>query len=102
MNDTNHDFQKQSRVYLLLVYAVCFGLGGAALLTKNETGNPVYGFLQRIFTAVPILAALAARRITHDKGRWNFSLRVWKRPGLWAFCAFCPGLLIALGRPRFY
>lgn len=102
MNDTNHDFQKQSRVYLLLVYAVCFGLGGAALLTKNETGNPVYGFLQRIFTAVPILAALAARRITHDKGRWNFSLRVWKRPGLWAFCAFCPDLLIALGAAVFF
>ncbi len=39
MNDMDHERRMQSRVYLLLVYAVCFGLEIAALLTKNETRN---------------------------------------------------------------
>lgn len=93
---------KQSRVYLLLVYAVCFGLGIAALFTQNTSGNPIYSFLQKGFTAIPVLAVLAARRMTRDRSPWNLSLRVWKRPGLWAFCAFMPGVLIALGAAMYF
>lgn len=96
------EYLKQSKVYLVLVYAVCFGIGIAALFTRDGNDNPVFDFLQKGFTAVPVLAALAARRITRDKAPWNFSLRIWKRPGLWAFCAFAPGVLIALGAAAYF
>ena len=93
----NKEYEKQSRLYLLLVYAVCFGAGLAALFTQSADGNPIFNFLQKGFTAIPVLAALVTRKITKDTAPWNFSLRVWKRPLLWAFCAVGPGALIALG-----
>lgn len=93
---------KQIKVYLLLVYTICFGLGIVALFTQSTEHNPVFDLLQKGFTAFPVLAALATRKITKDRSPWNLSLRVYHHPGLWAFCAFIPGVLIALGAVLYF
>lgn len=88
---------RQSLIYIILVMAACFGLGIAALFTESDSGNLMYVFLQKGFTAFPVLAVVLTRWITKDKSPWNFSLRVWKRPGLWLFSAIVPGVLIVFG-----
>lgn len=93
---------KQRILYLSLVLGTCYLLFGAALLIKNDIGHSVYGILQKGFTAFPVLAALITRKITKDKSPWRFSLKVWKRPWLWLFCAFVPGILIALGAGLYF
>ena len=88
---------KKRILYLILVLGVCYILGIFALFTQGEDGNPVFNILQKGFTAVPVLAAFFTRKITKDHSPWNLSLRVWKNPGLWLFCAVMPGLLVTFG-----
>lgn len=89
-------------VYLTIVLGACFGLGITGIFTGNENGNTAFEILRKCFTALPVAAAFLTRRITKDKSPWNFSLKVWKRPGLWLFCAFVPSALIALGAVLYF
>lgn len=94
--------QKQMRLYLLLTLGICFLLGMAAFLTQNSGENTAYQILQKGFTAFPVIAAVLTRRITKDNTEWRFSLKLWKNPILWAFCAFVPAVLIAMGAALYF
>ena len=97
-----NDNQKQIRLYLLLTLGTCFLLGMAAFFTPNNRENAAYQILQKGFTAFPVTAAILTRRITKDKTKWHFSLKLWKNPVLWAFCAFVPAILIAMGAVLYF
>lgn len=90
-------FLRPDVLYLLCVLGVCFGLGFAAWLRQGEARILIYEGLQKGFTAFPVLAALVTRKITQDQSPWPLSLKLWKRPGLWLFCAVIPGILIVIG-----
>lgn len=94
--------KKQERTYLLLVLGVCYLLGMIGLLSAGKERNPAFDFLQKAFTAFPVLAAFLTRRITSDKDGLWFSLKVWKNWKLWAVCAFVPGILIGVGAALYY
>lgn len=96
------DNKKTMRLYLILVLGVCWLLGAAAFFTQGTDGNAAYQILQKGFTAFPIIAALITRLITKDKTKWRISIKVWKNPALWAFCAFIPGILISLGAALYF
>ncbi|MBD5512523.1 MAG: CPBP family intramembrane metalloprotease [Lachnospiraceae bacterium] len=97
-----NDNQKQIRLYLLLTLGTCFLLGMAAFFTQSNRENAAYQILQKGFTAFPVTAAILTRRITKDKTKWRFSLKLWKNPVLWAFCAFVPAILIAMGSVLYF
>lgn len=90
------DQKRQSIIYLLFVLGTCILLGGMAFFTQKGE-SAAYQILQKGFTAFPVIAVILTRRITKDKTKWNLSLKVWKNPKLWAFCAFVPGILITAG-----
>lgn len=91
-----NDQKRQSTIYLLLVLGTCILLGVLAFLTQKGE-SAAYQVLQKGFTAFPVIAAALTRCITKDKTKWHISLKVWKNPKLWAFCAFAPGILIMAG-----
>ena len=93
------DGKRQMRLYLISVLGICWVLGIAAAFTR---GNVIYQILQKGFTAFPVIAAVLTRRITKDKAQWRISLKVWKDNRLWAFCAFVPGILIAVGAALYF
>ncbi|MDE7218097.1 MAG: hypothetical protein K2O45_00500 [Oscillospiraceae bacterium] len=86
----------QIRTYLLFVEGICFLLGITAGFTGNSDGNIAYQILQKGFTAFPVIAAVMTRRITKDAAEWHISLKVWKNPLLWLFCAVVPNILITI------
>lgn len=63
------------RIYLGLVYFICYGLGVLELVTG--TGK-FYRILGVAFTFLPVLMSLITRRITGRKGKFHLSLKVWK------------------------
>ena len=91
-----NDQKRQCTIYLLLVLGICFLLGIAAFFTQKGE-SAAYQILQKGFTAFPVMAAALTRWIAKDKTKWNISLKVWKDPKLWVFCAFVPGILIMMG-----
>ena len=92
----------QIKVYLFLVLGVCFFLGIAAYFTKSSDKSIAYQILQKGFTAFPVISAIITRRITKDKTHWKCSIKVWKNPILWIFCAFVPGILIVIGAALYF
>lgn len=90
------DQKRQSIIYLLFVLGTCILLGVMAFFTQKGE-SAAYQILQKGFTAFPVIAVILTRRITKDKSKWHISLKVWKNPKLWAFCAFVPGILIMAG-----
>lgn len=90
------------RVYLLLVLGICYLLGAAVFFTQNDSANTAYQILQKSFTAFPVICAFVTRRITKDKSKCRISLKVWKNAKLWLFCAFIPGILIAVGAALYF
>ena len=97
-----NDSKKQMRIYLLLVLGICFLLGVAAFFTQGDSANTAYQILQKGFTAFPVLCAFITRRITGDKSKWRISLKVWKNVKMWLFCAFVPGIMIAVGSALYF
>lgn len=91
------DMKKQVKLYLVFVLGTCWILGIAAIFTQGNSRNILYQILQKGFTALPVIAAIFTRHITKDKAGWRISLKVWKNPKLWGFCAFAPGILIVVG-----
>lgn len=97
MSKTINDNKMQIKIYLLWVLGVCFFLGVTAYFTQASNEGTAYQILQKGFTAFPVISAIMTRRITKDKTKWRFSIKVWKNPMLWGFCAFIPGILIVIG-----
>lgn len=91
------DNKGQMKLYLILVLGICILLGVIGLFTRETDGNAAYRILQKGFTVFPVTAAVLTRRITKDKTNWCISLKVWKNPMLWTFCAIIPGILISIG-----
>ena len=91
------DNKVQIKIYLFLVLGVCFFLGIIAYFTQSPNENLIYQILQKGFTVFPVISAVITRRITKDKTQWRFSIKVWKNPTLWIFCAFIPSILIVIG-----
>lgn len=100
-DDVNYE-KKRIRIYLSWVLGVCFFLGAAAYFTRDSREGIAYQILQKGFTAFPVLAAVLTRRMTGDDTKWRFSLKVWKKPSLWFFCAFIPGILIVIGAALYF
>ncbi|MDO4546508.1 MAG: type II CAAX endopeptidase family protein, partial [Clostridia bacterium] len=88
-------------IYTALVLGMCYILFAAALLYDGGD-NLIYEFLQKGFTAFPVLAAVATRFITRDKSPWKISLKVWKNGRMWLFCALAPGILVAIGAVAYF
>lgn len=80
--------------YLIIVAIVCYGLGIAEMIFQTGV---FYNILQKGFTFVPAVTALAVRGITKEKYQIRLSLKVWKHWKMWLFSAFVPAATIALG-----
>ncbi|TCL60024.1 CAAX prenyl protease-like protein [Kineothrix alysoides] len=92
----------QRAIYLVLVLGISYLLFVIALFVNDNSNNPIYEILQKGFTAFPVLAAIIARGLTRDKTPWRISIKVWKQPKLWVFCAFIPSILIVLGAVSYF
>lgn len=84
-------------LYLIIVLVICYLLGIITLFCKDGINSIPFKILQIGFTFFPILTVLGIKFFSKDKTPWNLSLKVWKRPLLWAFCAFVPSILIIMG-----
>ena len=102
MNNTTNDNKVRIKIYLLWVLGVCFFLGVAAYFTQASNEGIAYQILQKGFTAFPVMSAVMTRRITKDKTKWRFSIKVWKKPALWIFCAVIPGILMVIGATLYF
>ena len=102
----NADYQRESKkravIFLSFVLGTCYVLGLLAFLSRNTGNSEVFNFLQKGFTAFPILAALFTRLLTKDKSSWNMNLRVWENGGMMLFSAFLPGAAVLLGAGIYY
>ncbi len=87
------------RIYLGLVYFICYGLG--ALELAAGTGG-FYRILGVAFTFLPVVMSLITRRVTGRKGTFHLSFRVWKNARAWLFSALAPGILIVLGAVLYF
>ncbi len=87
------------KLYLCLIFIVCYGLGILELVTG--TGK-FYHFLGISFTFFPVVMAFFTRRMTGAQGKFRLSLKVWKDAKSWLFSAFVPGILIALGAALYF
>lgn len=87
------------RIYLGLVYFICYGLGVLELATGM---GKFYRILGIAFTFLPVLMSLITRRITGRKGKFHLSLKVWKNAKAWLFSVFAPGILIVLGTVLYF
>lgn len=94
MNKEEKNLNKPIYIYLIIVFAVCYGLGFIEFMTK--TGK-AYSFLGIIFTFVPVIAGMITKRITKQKSKISLSLKVWKNKKAWLFSAFIPSFMVALG-----
>ena len=97
------DWQSAKRrvLYFVCLFGAIFGLWLAAIFTRGRQ-SPAFEALRQGFSVLPFFAMLATRLLTRDHSSWHFSLRVWTRPALWAFCAIIPGVLIALGAVLYF
>ena len=82
MNKEEKNLNKPIYIYLIIVFAVCYGLGFIEFMTK--TGK-AYSFLGIIFTFVPVIAGMITKRITKQKSKISLSLKVWKNKKAWLF-----------------
>lgn len=85
---------KAIRLYLTLIFAVCYGLGIMEFFTGE---GKAFQFLEIGFTFFPVLSALVTKRVTKVKSDYSLSLRVWKNKKMWLFSVFAPGVLIIMG-----
>ena len=90
---------RASRVYLLLVFGVCYILGILEAITGS---GKFYQILGIGFTFIPVIAAFITRRVTGERAKFHLSLRVWKNAKYWLLSAFLPGILIAVGTVIYY
>lgn len=97
-----NELKRKSFIYLFIVFGICFGLGFIALFTQTPAGNPVYNFLQKIFTLVPVSAALITRWITKGRESLHISLKVWKHKSIWLLAAVGSGVAIVIGTVLYF
>ena len=102
MSNAVNENKVQIKIYLFLVLGVCFFLGVAAYFTQASDESIAYQILYKGFTAFPVMSAVITRRITKDKTKWRCSIKVWKNPTLWIFCAFVPSILIVIGAALYF
>lgn len=98
----NLDKSRENRAivwYLIIIYVYTFGLG--ALEKIFQTGQ-FYSFLQKSFTAVPVVTALIVRKTTGIKSKSKLSLKVWKNCKMWLVSAFVPAVLIVFGAVLYF
>lgn len=85
--------------YLTIIAILTFGLG---ILEKIFQTGLFYNILQKGFTAFPVATALLVHGVLKEKREIRLSLKVWKNWKMWIFCAFVPGIAIALGAFLYY
>ena len=76
MNESDIKRNKPVVLYLVIIFTYTFGLG--ILEIVFQTGK-FYDFLQKSFTAVPVVTALIVQKITGEKSKSKLSLKVWKK-----------------------
>ncbi|GHV41492.1 peptidase [Clostridia bacterium] len=97
-----YDAKKRSVIYLLLTVGFCLVVGFISILAPLEMGIAIYSALQKMFTAIAVIAVLITRILTKDKSDWNLSFKVWKNGKVLLFSAFLPGLTVLLGACVYY
>ncbi len=85
--------------YLIIMFILTYGLG--ILEIFFQTGK-FYDILQKGFTVFPVVTALVVHKLTREQNKSKLSLKVWKNRKMWAFCAFVPAILIALGASMYF
>lgn len=100
--NNKQEAKKRSIIYLLLTVGICLLVGLIASLASDETGELIFSSLQKIFTAIAVLAVVITRLVTKDKSSWNLSLKVWKNGKVLIFSAVLPGLAVLLGAGIYY
>ena len=90
---------KAIKLYLILIFAVCYGLGVIEFFTGM---GKAYKFLGIGLTFFPLLSALITRRITSKKSTYFLSLKVWMNKKIWLLSAVAPGILIVLGSVLYF
>ena len=85
--------------YLVLIYVFTFGLG---VLEKIFQTGQFYSFLQKGFTAIPVVTALIIRKTTGIKSKFKLSLNVWKNYKMWFASAVVPAVLIVFGAVLYF
>jgi uncharacterized protein len=89
-------------IYLILTLGTCFLFGFFALVMPNKAGYSIFNFFSKIFTLIPVLAALCTRLILKDKSSWNIDIRVWRNKKALLLSAFLPGLAVLFGATIYY
>lgn len=100
--DNKRDAQNRSIIFLLLTVGLCLLVGIIAILVPGETGEQIFGVLQKGFTAIAVLAVVITRFLTKDKSGWHLSLKVWKNGKMLLFSALLPGIAVILGAVVYY
>ena len=93
---------KRASIYLILTTGVCLLVGGIAIVAPKKAGAELFLVLQKIFTAIPVLAVVVTRFITKDTSSWNLNLKVWKQGRMLLFSALVPGLAVLIGAGIYY
>lgn len=96
------DAKVRAILYLALTVGLCVLVGIIAILVPNDIGILIYSTLQKLFTAIAVLAVLITRSLTKDKSSWNLSLKVWKNRKILLFSALLPGGAVLLGAGIYY
>lgn len=86
-------------IYLLIMISCTFGLGILEIIFQTGV---FYNILHKAFTPLPVIVALIVRRCTGDQNKIRLSFKVWKDGKMWLFCAFAPGIAIALGAALYF
>lgn len=94
--------EKQSRIYVGIILGLSFILGILAMISHEGAESGAYQFLQKGFTAFPVITSFVTRRLVKAKNSMHLSLKVWKHVRLWIFSAIGTGLLIAVGAVLYF
>ena len=94
--------KKAAYLYLALTLGASLIFWLLALLIPGASGESVFVFFSRIFTAIPVLAALLTRLILRDKSPWRLDVRVWKNGKALALSAAAPGFAVLAGAAVYY
>jgi len=89
-------------IYLILTLGTCFIFGFLVLIMPNKAGDSIFNFFSKIFTLIPVLAAICTRLILKDKSSWNLDVRAWRNKKALLLSAFLPGLAVLFGAAIYY
>ncbi len=91
-------------MYLAIVFGVYYTFWLIASILPSYEAKVVYNILQLplVFMTIPVVATLITKKVTKDKSKLNFSLKVLKNKRMFFFSAVIPVILVFMGAIIFY